>query len=212
MSTSRSSLNKRGAVNDVISKSSGRSTLVVGTAVWAGAVAVPPPNGCVKPKKIYILLFLEEKVLLYVRDKPPPIVNAGAVVAGAVGNPNPVKGVGATVVVDAPNGNVDGAVLVVAPNPVKTGLTAVVPAVAVDVGLPKLNTDDAVVAAVGKLNDVAGFETGAPNKGPVDAVVLVVGAPNVNGFPVGAVVVVVLAGVPKRVGLVVEVAPNENAI
>ncbi len=150
-------------------------------------------------------------MLLYVRDKPPPIVNAGAG-AVAVGNPNPVKGVGAAVVVDAPNGNVDGAVVVVAPNPVKTGLTAVVPAVAVDVGLPKLNTDGAVVAAVGKLNDVAGFETGAPNKGPVDAVVLFVVAPNVNGFPVGAVVVVVLAGVPKRVGLVVEVAPNENAI
>jgi hypothetical protein len=150
------------------------------------------------------------------RYKPPPIVNPCAVVvaAGAVENPNPVKGAGAEVAVDAPKGKVDVAVVVAVPNPVNSGLTAVVGAVAVDAGLPKLNAD-VVVAGVVKLNDVAGFAlvaAGAPKKGTVDGVVVVVGAPNVNGFTVGAVVVVVFAGVPKRVGLVAELAPNVNAI
>ena len=53
MSSSRSSLNKRGAVNDVISRSSGRTTLAVET-IGAGAML---PNGCVEPKKVDIFLF-----------------------------------------------------------------------------------------------------------------------------------------------------------
>ncbi len=124
-----------------------------------------------------------------------------------------MKAVGAEVVVGAPKANVDGVVVV--PNPVKSGLTTVVAAVAVDAGVPKPNTFDVVVAGVVKLNGVAvaGVVAAvAPNKGGFDAVVVVAGVPNENGLAVGATVVVVPVVVPKRVGFVVLIAPNENAI
>lgn len=208
-------MHTRGKVNEVISKSSGRTALFVGTAACAGAAA---PNGWFKPKKMNIFLFLtKQDMLIKHKYEPPPIGNVGAavVVVAAPGNPNPVKGAGAEVVVGAPNENAGAAVLAGAPNAVKSGRTVVVAAVAVDAGVPKLNAGAALVPGVVKLNDVAGFvvpPAGAPNKVPVGAAVVLVGVPNVNGFAVVAVVVVPPAGVPKSVGLVAGVAPNENAI
>jgi hypothetical protein len=218
-------LNTRGEVKDVISKSSERTTLVVGTADWIGAI-VPPPNGCVwaKPTRewymliVYIWQFgvLWKTALYHMKYKPPPNPSVGAVVVAAgAGNPNPPKGAGAEVVVGPPKAN--GCVVVVAavPNPVKKGLVVVAAAVVVDAGVPNPNNWFEVVGGVAKLNGVAAVVVvvpAPPNRGTWDADVVAAGVPNKNGLAAAAVVVAVLTGAPNRVGLVVGAAPNENAI